>query len=68
MNWLDLSLSIDERIKISKMAVDINLMPPEKRSELFAQLATNQKLQQKAIQQMTAQIFQNEIKNHEPRR
>ena len=67
MNWLDLSLSIDERIKISKMAVDINLMPPEKRSELFAQLATNQKLQQKAIQQMTAELFQKEMTNHEPR-
>jgi hypothetical protein len=67
MNWLDLSLTIHERIEISKMAVDINQMPPEKRSELFVQLATNQKLQEKAIQQMSAEIFQKELNQIEPR-
>ena len=49
------------------MAVDINQMPPEKRSELFVQLATNQKLQEKAIQQMSAEIFQKELNQIEPR-
>jgi len=67
MNWLKLTLSMEESFEIQKIATAINHMSNEKRTEIVKKLATTQKLQEKALQQMTAELFQKEMTNHEPR-
>jgi len=68
MKWLNLSLSIEEHFEIQKIATAINHMTDEQRTEIVKKIATAQKLQEKAIQQMTAEIFQKELNQIEPRR
>lgn len=67
MNWLDLRLTIEERLTIDIASHQINNKTPEEITEIFNQLMTNNALQQKAIQQLTTQVFQMEAKNIEPR-
>jgi hypothetical protein len=64
MNWLDLKLPIEDRLSISLMAEGIDRMEPNARRELFIKLATANKLQEKAIQQLTVQIFHQEASDH----
>ena len=64
MNWLDLKLPIEDRLSISLMAEGIDRMEPNARRELFIKLATTNKLQEKAIQQLTTQIFHQEVSDH----
>jgi hypothetical protein len=68
MNWLDLRLDIQERLNIDIASLQITTQPPEEISKIFNQLMTSNALQQKAIQQLTQQVFQMEAKQIEPRR
>lgn len=68
MNWLDLRLDIEERLKIDIATQAITGQNPEEIKALFNQLMTNNALQQKAIQQLTQQVFKMEAKQIEPRR
>jgi hypothetical protein len=68
MNWLDLRLDIQERLNIDIASLQITTKPPEEISKIFNQLMTSNALQQKAIQQLTQQVFQMEAKQIEPRR
>lgn len=67
MNWLDLRLDIEERLKIDIAARTINQRSPEEIEHLFNSLLTSNALQQKAIQQLTQQVFKQEAQNLEPK-
>jgi hypothetical protein len=67
MNWLDLRLDIQERLNIDIASLQITTQPSEEISKIFNQLMTSNALQQKAIQQLTQQVFQMEANKIEPR-
>lgn len=63
MNWLDLNLDIEERLKIDIAARSINQRSPEEIEQLFNALLVSNALQQKAINQLTRQLFKQEVTN-----